>query len=100
MAQPDETIGEAIERVARELRPDLWERTDAVARIIAPEAFADDWVIHPPEAEKLHGLKLAVMRSNAMRKAQDVLAYLGVNTDTDWHEILTRLAEEGRNGAA
>lgn len=86
--------GEDMLRVAREVQPELWERTEQIARIIAPEAFAEGWIIHPPEAAETHRLKLAVMRSNAMRKAQDVLAFLGVNTDTDWHEILTRLAEE------
>jgi len=90
------TAVDSVLRVARDLRPDLWKRTEAVARIIAPEAFADDWIIHPAEAAKTHRLKLAVMRSNAMRKAQDVLGYLGVNTDTDWYQLLGRLAEEER----
>ena len=79
-------------KIAREQRPDLWARTEAVARIIDPAAFADDWTIDPPEATRLHSLKLAVLRGNAMRRAQEVLAYLGVNTEHDWYDILTRLA--------
>jgi len=80
--------------LARELRPDLWARTEAVARIIDPSAFADDWVASPPEAARTHALKLKVLRGVATRRAQDVLEYLGVNTETDWGEVLARLAEE------
>jgi hypothetical protein len=87
------TLGEQIMQFAREAQPDLWARTEAVARIIDPSAFADDWIIHPESAARLHSLKLKVLQDNAMRKAQDVLTYLGVNTETDWYEILTRLAE-------
>jgi len=87
------TLGDQIMRFAREVQPELWERTEAVARIIDPAAFADGWIIHPESAARLHALKLKVLQGNAMRKAQEVLAYLGVNTETDWYEILTRLAE-------
>jgi len=80
-------------RIAREQRPDLWARTEAVARIIDPSAFADDWLIDPPEAARLHRLKLEVLRGNAVRRAQEVLQYLGVNTECDWYDILTRLVE-------
>ena len=79
-------------RIAREVQPELWARTEAVARIIDPGAFADGWIIHPPEAARTHALKLKVLQGNAMRRAQEVLQYLGVNTETDWYEILTRLA--------
>ena len=81
-------------RIARDVQPDLWQRTEQVARIIAPEAFDNGWVVEPPEAAKLHAARLACMRSTAMSKAQDVLKVLGVNTDTDWCEILTRMAKE------
>lgn len=81
-------------RIAKEVQPDLWVRTEAVAKIIDPSAFMDDWIVEPPSAAKLHEARLAVLRGNAMRKAADVLTYLGVNTETDWHEILKRLAEE------
>jgi hypothetical protein len=90
--RPRETSVEEMLRLAREQRPDLWRRTEAVARIIDPSAFADDWVIEPPEVARLHRLKLEVMRGNATRKAQEVLQYLGVNTEHDWYDILTRMA--------
>lgn len=92
-----QTIDDVL-RVARELRPDLYERTERVARIIAPEAFAEGWVIHPPDMAKLHALKLKLMQAVAMSKAQAVLEYLGVNTDTDWYAILTRMADERQDG--
>ncbi len=88
MSAIDDTL-----RIAKEVQPDLWARTEQVARIIAPEAFDQDWVIHPPEAATLHAARLACMRATAMSKAQDVLKVLGVNTETDWFEILTRLAK-------
>lgn len=91
--KPESDI-DAFLRIARELRPDLHARTKAVARIIDPGAFADGWAVEPPEAARLHAMRLEVLRGNAMRKAQDVLQYLGVNTDADWFTILTRLAEE------
>lgn len=81
-------------RIAREVQPDLWARTEQVARIIDPAAFDDNWLIDPPEASRLHAARLAVMRSTAMSKAHEVLRVLGVNTETDWFEILTRLAME------
>ncbi len=84
-------------KAARELQPDLWKRTDAVARIIAPEAFMDDWVVHPSERAAILRAKLAVLQCVAMRKAHDILTYLGVNTETDWYSILERLAG-GREG--
>jgi len=93
MSVVDDTL-----RLAREAQPDLWTRTEAVARIIAPEAFEDDWIVHPPEYARLHALRLRVLRAHAMGKAQAVLAYLGVNTETDWYAILTRFAGESSRG--
>ena len=86
-------------RIARDVQPDLWKRTEGVARLIDPAAFATDWVIHPPELAELHALRLKVMQGTAMTKAHDILRYLGVNTDTDWFLILTRLAEESSAAA-
>lgn len=80
-------------RTAREVQPDLWKRTEQVARIIAPEAFMDDWIIEPEECATTFRLKLQLMQATAMRKAHDVLTVLGVNTETEWHEILQRMAE-------
>jgi hypothetical protein len=75
------------------LRPNFYDRAEAIARIIDPAAFADDWIIEPEHSAKLHALKLNYLRGVAMRKAQDVLEYLGVNSEVDWMEILTRMAE-------
>lgn|SRR3990167_429528 len=89
----------AVLRHARASEPDLWARTEAVARIIAPEAFQEDWVVEPPSAARLHLLRLQVLQGNAMAKAQAVLTYLGVNTDADWYDILHRLADAPRKGS-
>jgi hypothetical protein len=80
-------------KIARDQRPDLWARTEAVARIIDPSAFQDDWIVDPPEAGELLAAKLAVLRANAMGRAQEVLKYLGVNTDHDWYDILTKMVD-------
>jgi len=90
--RPRETSVEQMLRAARDQRPDLWRRTEAVARIIDPSAFAEDWIIEPPAAARLHNLKLELLRANARRRAQEVLQYLGVNTEHDWYDILTRMA--------
>lgn len=89
---------EDVIRIAREGRPHLWRRTEQVARIIDPGAFMDDWEVSPPDIAALLASKLAYQRAAAMSRAQEVLKYLGVNTDTDWHLILTRMAEESREG--
>lgn len=86
-----ETSIEEMLQIARELRPDLWDRTESIAKIIAPEAFVSDWIIPDERLAAVHNAKLKYMRSVAMSKAQTVLEYLGVNTETDWHEILTRM---------
>lgn len=84
---------EQLMKAARASNPDLWERTESVARIIAPEAFDEGWIIHPPESAALHRARLRVLQGNAFKKAQDVLAFLGVNTEADWFDILTRMAD-------
>ena len=94
MTRRKESTIDTTLRLAREVQPDLWKRTEAVARIIDPSAFASGWIISPASAAKLHAARLAYLRSNAMRRAQDVLEYLGVNTQTDWFTILRRLAQE------
>ena len=82
-------------RIARELRPDLYERTEAVAQIIDPVAFAPPWICWDPKQQKVMDARRRYMQAHAMSTAQKVLEYLGVNTDTDWLEILTRIAREG-----
>ena len=83
---------EDVLRHAREVQPDLWKRTDAVARILDPSAFAEGWACSSQESMKLLRARLGYQQAAAMVKAQEVLKYLGVNTDTEWHEILTRMA--------
>jgi len=79
-------------QIDRTLRPNYYERTEAIAKIIDASAFADDWVIPDRGAAELHALKLGLLRASAMRKAHEVLAYLGVNSECDWMMILTQLA--------
>ncbi len=78
--------------VARDVQPDLWQRTEEVAKILDPSAFFDNYQICPPEAERHFRIKQQYMKSVSMSKAQEVLRFLGVNTETDWYAILTRLA--------
>lgn len=96
MSEQASTIDDMI-RAAKAVQPDLWKRTEGVARILAPEAFEDNsWVIvEPVSAKQLHEARLKLQRANAMRKAQDILAFLGVNTEPDWYAILTKLSEAG-----
>lgn len=77
----------------KEARPNYYARCEAIARIIDPAAFLDDWVIEPPEAAELHRLKLDIMRAHAFKTASEVLKYLGVMSAPDWLDILTKLAE-------
>lgn len=85
---------EACLRAARKVHPDLYERTELVARVIDPAAFADDFIVEPESAKRLHESRQRLMRAIAMSKAQEVLKVLGVNTDTDWLEVLTEMASE------
>jgi hypothetical protein len=96
MTQNTDHFVDDILRIARDTNPDLWKRTDAIARIIDPAAFADDWIISDPGIAESHKFKLVLMQSVAIGKAQEVLVYLGVNTSTDWFEILTILADANR----
>ena len=77
--------------LARESNPDLWARTEGVAKIIDPGAFATDYVIWPEENARTFELRQNYMRAVAMGKAQEVLRYLGINTATDWLYILERI---------
>ena len=80
--------------IAREVQPDLWRRTEQVARIIDPGAFVEGVVIHPDISRRRFDAHQKYQRAIAMRRAQEVLCFLGVNTETDWLEILTRLAQQ------
>lgn len=85
---------DAVLKIDKSLRPNLYARTEAIARIIDPAAFMADWVCEPASAAKLLRLRLAVQRGNAMAKAHEVLKYLGVNSEPDWFDILDQLAKE------
>lgn len=81
-------------RAAKKVQPDLWRRTQGIAKIIDPGAFAEGWVIHPEDVARVFKSRRKVEQANAMHKAQEVLKFLGVNTDTEWFEILKELAKE------
>ena len=57
----------------------------------------NDWVCSSKESAELMSSRLAYQQAIARNKAHAILTYLGFNTATDWLEILTRMAEEGRN---
>lgn len=90
------SVAEQVMRFAREVQPELWERTEQVARIIDPAAFAEGWVLisRDASAKRLHETRTKYMQSIALSKAQDVLKYLGVNADADWYAILSKMSEE------
>ncbi len=77
-------------RKARKMHPDLFERTELVARIIDLSAFAEGWVTDDKKSQRLMDLRLKYQQVVAMRKAHDVLTFLGVNTRVDWRKLLER----------
>ena len=77
---------------ARTAQPDLWDRTERIARIIDPAAFSEI-AVQPAERQHDVDVRLDYMRSIAMSKAQEVLRALGVNTDTDWDTILSLMTK-------
>lgn len=81
-------------RIARKLRPNLYERTVEVAKIIDPVAFGTPWTCSDPKQQKLEDTRRSLQQANAMATAQQVLKYLGVNTELDWYTILTEMAKE------
>ena len=86
------SIDKALQ-LARERHPDLWERTDMIARIIDPAAFT--WMTtNDSKAQRRLDTKQKYLRARARSKAHDVLHALGVNTDTDWLYILDRITED------
>lgn len=80
-------------RTAKELHPDLYQRTEDVARIIDPGSFGTPWTCSDPDAQRLMDARRKLLQANAMATAQRILEYLGVNTNVDWLEILTRMAK-------
>lgn len=88
---------EEVLKIDKSLRPNYYRRTEDIARIIDPGAFADG-VVTPPDAARLHLLRQRVLQGNAMRKAHDILEYLGVHSEANWFAILTQLAERAKGG--
>ena len=81
--------------IYRETHPDLYARTEAIARIIDPAAFISGrTVLIPPESHGLWHARRKYQQAAAMRKAHEILEHLGVSTEVDWETILTRLAED------
>ena len=87
-------ITDEIIEIDRELKPDVYEKIDDVAKIIMPEAFVEDVHIEPASANKRFRIRQEYMQAVARRKANDVLTYLGFSTETDWYEILNRMADK------
>lgn len=84
---------EKIVEIDRRLRPEVYEKCDAIARIINPAAFADNWTVQPEEHAALVSARLSYQRAVALSQAHEILKYLGLSSAVDWGEILTRLAE-------
>jgi hypothetical protein len=51
----------------------------------------DDWVVDPPERAALLTAKLRCQQAAALSKAHAILTFLGVNTETEWYEILEEM---------
>ena len=87
------TFDEII-RAANIIHPELMERTEQVAKIVDPGSFAEGWVIPYGEGEELFNARRDYMQAIARCRAQDILMFLGVNTDVDWAAILERMARD------
>lgn len=83
-----------IIEIDKSLRPNYWAHSENIARIIAPEAFIDDYVIEPPEARATVEARLQLLQYAAIRKAHDIMVYFGIDCDADWTAIFTQLAAE------
>lgn len=94
MSNKQESMGEQVVRIAKDVQPALWERTEQVARIIDPSAFMDGWECSHDDSKRLLESRLKYKQAIAMQRAQEILHYLGVNTDADWMEILSRIAKD------
>ena len=76
----------------KEKYPELWERTELIARIIHPDAWSK-WNCAGEYHQKLSDARLKYMRSAARVKAQEILCAMGINTDVDWVYLLTEQAK-------
>ena len=86
---------ERVLKIDRELRPNLYARTEDIARIIDPGAFVmllEGYSTVPSPLAITHQV---YGQAVAYQKAAAVLEYLGVNTRADWWAIMTRLSTRG-----
>ena len=84
---------DAVIEAARKAQPVLWNRMEAVARVIDPGAYAEVQ-IDPPDRARRYAVKQRYMRAIALHTAQQVLQVLGVNTETDWLAVMAILADQ------
>jgi len=75
--------------------PDLWQRTEAIARIIDPGAFAEGAILTDEEGHDLFEARRRYMQAVAFNRAHEVLAYLGLNEPVDWLQLLSELPPAG-----
>ena len=90
--QVEETPGE----IGRHSLPDLWDRTETVARLVCPGAFPSPGtqvVVHPKEIAEMFARKQKLLQAQAVMTAHQVLNYLGVNIDIDQYDLLGHMAE-------
>ena len=92
-APSDDSKIDQMLQAAKKAQPNLWRRTEQVARVLDPAAWSDDWVLHGDEQASLYSARQKYLRAASITKAQEVLKVLGVNTDTDWMDILRIMGE-------
>lgn len=80
-------------QASRNLYPELWEKADAIARIIKPGLF-EDWYnsTEPGAAPVEPPIRTKYERSAAIHLAWQILQYLGIAPqETDWAPILEEM---------
>lgn len=85
---PETTI-ERLVAADRRLHPEVWERIDRIAEIIAPEAFPGEaWDGTGPDARRItwdDNPRVQYAQSVARNRAMEILRYLGLTPGpTDW----------------
>jgi hypothetical protein len=94
-----ETGTEQMLRIVRDLQPDYYKQVDAVARLVDPSAFVDDWQIHDPDSRRYFETRLEAYQAAARTKADRILEHLGLKPATPWREIFHRMREESEVSA-
>ena len=83
---------EVTMKAAHEAHPDVWERVEAIARIINPHVFSDMWV--DENGNEPMKTRREYLQSVAIDKAHEILMYLGVNKEDEWYDILMALRKK------